>query len=345
MAFQEAADALAQSALVHGGWHEEAVETMVVEACVIARSDGTDAALGYIGDELNSGLRMWRVGERISAHVYNRVNEVPHVVGRCYLSKEIRFWAGRADRSPGRDALGESLDAYRPAVLVTDVQAHDEASARWRASESFAEARAILLLASGSPPYGVLRPHFVLDDADGLRIQGDGDPIMVVHRVLADGSLWPGYQELSQAAAKDDEDRTDWERRTLGAARWYQRAVLDNWPAASLVAAMSAIEAVLCFPGERVNKDRHIADRLIRYDAKVRGVRDQDRRQWFTSLYGRWRNNAIHDARFYLEERDIERLVEVSEAVVHWAVQHLDSEHHPHRRPCTTIQEAHGQHD
>jgi hypothetical protein len=106
------------------------------------------------------------------------------------------------------------------------------------------------------------------------------------------------------------------------------------------VAAMSAIEALLCFPGERTNKDRLIADRLVGLGARVRGVPDDERTEWFKTLYGRWRNNAVHDARFYAEERDIERLLELSEQVIRWAIDHLDPEHDPERGSCETIDEV-----
>jgi hypothetical protein len=336
------ADALARSALMHGGWHEQGVETLVVEACVIARANGTDDAFAHMEEVLNSNLRTWRVSERIHAVVFGRPDEDPHIIGRCFLSRHPEFWGSLKSLELGADWLKD----FRPAVLVTEVEAHDEKSARWRASEAFAEARAILRLASGSNPYGVLREHFVLADSGTMTVNHDDDPTLVVQRIsAADGTFWPGYRELSFAAAKRLGDRTDWERRVLGAARWYDQAVLNSWPAASLVAAMSAIEALFCFPGERRNKDEIIADRLIERNAQIRGVRNEDRRKWFTTLYGRWRNNAAHDAHFYREERDVERLIELSESVIRWAITHLDPHHVPGRTACGTIHQAHGHHD
>jgi hypothetical protein len=104
---------------------------------------------------------------------------------------------------------------------------------------------------------------------------------------------------------------------------------------------MSAMDALLCFPRDRRNKDRIIADRLGRFHATVRGVTDVE--AWFRALYGRWRNNAAHDARFYLEDREIGRLLELTDRVVRWAVSHLDPDHRIPSGACTTIDQAHAQ--
>ncbi len=341
IAYQEAVDALAQSALAHGGWNAKAVEGLVMEACRIARAAGDVVALEHVEEAINRNLRIWRVGERIYAHVYNSTGAAL-AVGRCFLSKGATFWADLSDHPDMTKAFAD----YQPAVLVTEVEAHDPMSARWRASQVFAEARAILLLACGSVQYGALAPHFVLDDSGGVSVESgpDSEPLMMVRLVTQDGTLWPGYQQLSDAAAKRSADRTDWERLTLGAARWHYEAALGRWPAASLVAAMSAIEAILCPPDVRQRKEREIARRLVKHDARIRGVSSDQREEWFTTLYGRWRNSAVHGARFYDEERDVARLVELCDRVVRWAIGHLDPEHRPSLRACESFEEAHSEH-
>jgi hypothetical protein len=339
-AFRDAVNAIAASALAHGGWHENAVDALVTEACRIARDTDEAIAISHVERALGAELRVWRVAEPIFAHVFNRVNLDPVRVGRCFLSMHASFWA-----SPDASVPDDWLEEFRPKILVTEVEAHDDMSARWRASEACAEAKAILFLMSGAVPFGVLPPQFVVADDGGLTVHSDTGPTLIVHHVLEDGSFWDGYQYLSDAAAKDPLDRTDWEMRCIGAARWHYRGHFDSWPAGALVAAMSAIEILLCLPTERDHKDRRIARRLIEYGARIRGVPETDREKWFRRLYGRWRNNAIHDARFYADERDIERVAELSRAVLRWAVQHLDPHHNASGGACATIEDALADHD
>jgi hypothetical protein len=162
-------------------------------------------------------------------------------------------------------------------------------------------------------------------------------------RFNSEGNVWPGYSQLGEAAGKPADQQTDWERRTLGAARWWFQAATHTWPSAALVAAMSAIEALMSFRGEKTGKHKTIAKRLVKGRARVRGVDDVE--SWFRQIHGRWRNNAAHDALFYLEDREVARAVELAEAIVRWAVGHLDPWHTSPYGACTTIEEAHGPHD
>src|SRR5947207_2799505 len=73
-AFRDAVDALTGSALEHGGWHEDAVTDLVFDACRTGRAKGDEAAVAHIEQALGSGLRTWRVGERIDAVVFGRLD-------------------------------------------------------------------------------------------------------------------------------------------------------------------------------------------------------------------------------------------------------------------------------
>ena len=189
------------------------------------------------------------------------------------------------------------LFAFVPAVDVTDPVADEYRTIRLL--EVFAEARAILALVSSPNRFGSPGSHFVIH-SDGIawarRSRSAAESSSLVRRADSEGNLWPGCREFCERAAKPVNERADWERRTLGAARWLHAATTSTWPSASLVGAMSAIDALLCFPGERQNKDRIIARRLVEGNTQVRGVADVT--SWFKGLYGRWRNNAAHDARF-----------------------------------------------
>lgn len=328
--------ALSSSAIVDGGLHTGAAQTLVVEACRIARKDGIAAAEEYVESVLSVPPTKWVVAERIAAHIWDQPEYDPIPIGRCYLARDI-LWLGEGDSRASESDVRD----FQPAVLVTSVDAHEKESARWRASEAFLETRAVMLLASASPNYGVMPGHLVVrEDGDWSIDSGSLEPTLIVRLISKDGRLWPGYRQLANAAARDFGDRTDWEKRVLSAAVWYQTALLTTWPAFSLVAAVSALEALLTFATEKVRKDQIIAKRLVERHTRVEGIDDDGIEDWFVELHGQWRNRVAHQGSRYADERQIKRLLDLTRSVIEWAIRHLDPSHRCPEGPCESVAEV-----
>jgi hypothetical protein len=200
-----------------------------------------------------------------------------------------------------------------------EAKAFDTRSAYWRASDAFEEARAILLLLSHPVVYGSTGNYFALADDGRSTIRGSAPshtPNLFVSRVDGVGIIWPRWRALSAAARKSRDERTEWEGRALGAARWDLHAMTSSFPSASLVAGMSALEALLLGPRDsRRNKGKTLAARVLNFEWHVRGVPNDELSAWLRRLYARGRDAAAHEADFFDDERDVERLLALVDRV------------------------------
>jgi hypothetical protein len=173
--------------------------------------------------ELALANRSWLAAVPIRCHFRGDALRV----GKCRVEQQIPAQASGLAAGEDRTKLAD-----RP-WLVTDVLARDESSAKIVAADHFDEARALLRMLSDDIR-GPIHTDMVTISKEGqpcwARSLGD---LYVVRRADAAGTLWPSMHELSEAMTRSDQDRTDWERRTVAACRWYHRAASAGWPLAS----------------------------------------------------------------------------------------------------------------
>lgn len=327
---------LSKSAMVHGGASDEAADRLVTKACHLALDESPDAAVEWLASALAAGMRRWVIGEQTLA----AFDAAQIQIGRCMLHQTDAV-AATIGAAPGFHEAAERLLGGR--VITTEVEAFDAESARWRASDAFEEANSIMLLLSSRVRYGLPGEYFAVGD-DGSwsthHSYAAHSPLLALSRIDGDGRLPPGYRELSAAARKTHDDRTEWESRTLGAARWYLQALVTRFPSASLVAGMTALEALLLKPNT-ARKAEGLADQMSKFGAKVAGVPDHEVAGWLKGLYQIGRNPATHEASFYRDEREVARLLDLVHSVVQWAVWHLSDMHRIPNAVCKTMDEAH----
>jgi hypothetical protein len=153
-------------------------------------------------------------------------------------------------------------EQFGPPIAYLKVQARGGQTARFLAAERFADSASILDLIERpklDPPVG--EAMLVRENGGGARFVPARIP-RFIHPNYVDprGRLVPPFRQLSRAAAKDEDARSDWERRVLAATRWLSRALDSARPADRLVANMVALEC-LFIAGERTYKGAHIASR------------------------------------------------------------------------------------
>jgi hypothetical protein len=305
---------LADSALSSGGPRPEAAQALVVETCSIALNESQDAALAFLRSALSTGPSRYQVHEDIRGPF--PIEEL--TIGACTIRSEL---PPDIAEIPAVKHLGN----FPSGLLSVNVEAYDHESAVFPAQQRFAETRAILVLLA-FPPYERPRIARIVGGSDGrYRISAEHSERFVPQRIDAEGSLWPGYSDLSLAAGKPDHERTDWEKRTLGAARWFREAVLATWQAQRLGALMSALECLLVPPGVRRGKGSQIAKHLPDR-AYPPGHSREATAEWLKALY-QHRNAAVHEATDYLEDLELDRLEAVTANIIDWGVWHLGPMH------------------
>jgi hypothetical protein len=143
---------------------------------------------------------------------------------------------------------------------------------------------------------------------------------------------------MSDAAARTEETRTDWERRVLASARWFANAAETFWPSEALTSCMTALECLFIKDRNVQSKGREIADRLTeRWVA--RGWTADEQREWLRALW-RARNDAIHEGRRFVEDLQVDRLVDFTAFAVRWGAWHLSPYHSEKQSPCETFAEV-----
>jgi hypothetical protein len=150
--------------------------------------------------------------------------------------------------------------------------------------------------------------------------------------------LIPEYQALSDAAALPYEDRPDWPKRVIAAARWMKRALDTTWQAEALVAAMSAMESIMVRDWTQAVKGSVIAERLTDI-VLLRGFDRAEQIDWIKELY-RSRNAVVHEGASLTQDLDILRVAELSKIGIRWAVHHLSPFHRIPNEPCRTFDDV-----
>jgi hypothetical protein len=316
---------LADSALAAGGPSRDYVGDLIVKAVRVARESGIDAGEEWLAVELARGLSQWKFYRNIDGHF----PIAPARLGRTTL----------LPRAP--DELVERFGdprftdvALDRSVLVAEVEAADRDSARRRALDAFDEALAVL----GTATRFRRRSDPMIADGDGRLVSTNGCGDTYIFS-LGESLTAEPIVGLEVAASKPFTARYDWERRCLAAARWLRVMVLTDWPSQALAAAMNALECLFVEGRSVHRKGDAIADAIVRQaNWRLPGLEEEDAMlAWLRTLYAD-RNDAVHSGAYYLEDFEVDRLIELVSHAVRWGSWHLASTHAHHvpRRACTT---------
>ncbi|HLN16966.1 MAG TPA: hypothetical protein VK277_09470 [Acidimicrobiales bacterium] len=321
---------LASSALASGGPSREFVGDLVVRACRVARTSGLGEGLSWLEEKLTEGDTSWQVIEQVSGYF----PMAPRRVGRATLHSALPPELG--------DILGDprflEVQVDRP-MLIADVIARDRESAERRARDVFDEARSLLTIACNPQA-----PHAPLIAIGGSSRATSSSGHSEDFHLSGSALDHPMVRGLEDAAAKDPEIRTDWERRCLAACRWFRKAFVTDWPSEALAASMTVFECLFIEGKGVLGKGQAIADRIAPKWRLPDLGEEAAMHKWLVDMYGR-RNAAVHEGAHYLEDFEVQRLVVLVEHSVRWAAWHLDPDHEHHlpERPCTSFAEVHAQ--
>jgi hypothetical protein len=186
------------------------------------------------------------------------------------------------------------------------------------AEDNFDEVHAVLTMAS--PGWGVSRPErIVLGSSPSF----GGEKFESYVPYTFDEHGWFGYgiRALERAARKEYSMRADWEKRSLVAARWYRRALVDTWPSAVLANCVVALETLFVkeTSGSKGNKIAERVSARFSYPSKTR----EELRAWLADLY-QGRNDVVHSGGHYMQDSEIEALRQLVSRAVQWASKFLD---------------------
>jgi hypothetical protein len=227
-------------------------------------------------------------------------------------------------------------------MISTQVTAGDIETAKLLAKERFAEARAVLTNAQGRA-VGMSSPFVAVGPENWMQTGQEGEHAFVVENVQdMSGGLAFGFGALSDAVAIDEVERTDWQRRVVGAVRWAARCSDSHWPSERLIAAMIAFETLFIRDQTERDKGRLISDRLTAL-CLLKGMTGPQQSQWLRGLYVD-RNAAVHEARSFVEDRDIPALEGLLDTAISWAAWHLAANHGPEWGACTSYDQVRSSH-
>jgi hypothetical protein len=228
-----------------------------------------------------------------------------------------------------------SAGGFHPPYVATTVIARDPGAAHVIASEHFAESGAILDLIDRREPGGE-QFYALRRDGRGTLSFSRGGWILDATTVTPTARLIPPFQQLSRAAGKDEDVRSDWERRALAASRWFSSSLRSPWPADRLVSLMVALESLFVEGKNERRKGQVIAKRLTERFRR-RGMTSTEQEAWLSDLYQR-RNEAAHEGRAYQADLEVELLADLTHVAIRWAAHHLVPAHRPSRRSCRSFE-------
>jgi hypothetical protein len=304
---------LAQSALGASGHVPQSVANLLDEFIRRANATGEVKAIAWLEAELITPPQNWTFVQGLKFHTPLDCL----TVGKCSIVRKLD------DIAPGLPGAFPMISELGNPLILTTVRARDHFSARLLARETFAETEALLTLMAG---WNNLpdNPHLEFHGTS-QRYSTGASARALIQAVDSIGQLWPGYLEASDALARFPTLRTDWEKRTLAASRWFRVAIGTSWPSQSIAASMSALECLLVKPTERNKKRDPIAKRATDV-GRLRGKTQAEQVAWLNTMYG-YRNDAVHAGEFHQDEIDAQALMALTRSVMHWAIHHLDPLH------------------
>jgi hypothetical protein len=313
---------LSRSALTHGGLSRRALEDLLTSACRLSVGEGSEAAILWFGEQLAKPRRRWVFVEPTGAFVPADQLQL----GACRLSRHLP-----ADLVP-EGLIPTAQEQFTGPVVVTEVDARDKKSAQLLARDRIEEATAILVLASDHR--GSFPRHLTREPGGATSINSGGTRLIAPGFWDSEGRIHPLYRALSNAAERTDEERTNWERRSLASVRWFAKAAETFWPSEALIACMTTLESLFIKDRRVREKGREIADRFTERWVG-HGWSSDEQREWLRELY-RARNDAIHEGRRFVEDLQVDRLVDMTAYAVRWGAWHLDPHHADREVACET---------
>jgi hypothetical protein len=313
----------------HLGVSPEDAEGLLVEACRRAYAETPSEAHAWLIGRLEEPLDTWLIVEPLGS-LYIPVPKI--TVGKT-------SFALKAPRGLVNTRIRELVGSdFNGAVAYTKVAARDSRSARLLAADRIAESGAILDLID-RPTWSFDKPFVAKADSGGAMLGFSRSGWIIDAQVInRSGTLIPPYRQLSLVAKLPEPERSDWQRRTLAAARWFSRSCRSSWPAERLVALMIALEC-LFVPGitEQKKRTRIAQEVTARYIQREMSADEQV--SWLEGLYAR-RNDIAHEGREYEHDLEVDRLADLVHLCVRRAAAHLVPAHRSPPRSCHDYERA-----
>lgn len=304
---------------------------LLQQACDEAVTGTIKQAVANLVAAVEAPIGEWTVAEPVEIYLPGESLKVGHAT---YITRVPRSVARKATLELGSER-------FSPPIAYLKVQARGWQTARILAAERFAESEAILDLIDRPKLDRIVSETMLLREKDGGgRYSFNRSPWLINEGYVDErGRLKPPFRQLSRAAAKDEDARSDWERRVLAATRWLSRGLRSNWPADRLAAIMVALECLfVAGKRERGQKGALIASRLsARF--KLNEMSEEEQTTWLEGLY-QARNDAVHEGREFLDDLDVDRLGELAHYVLRNLSVHLIAGHRYARHSCRTCDEA-----
>ena len=303
---------------------------LLQQACDEAVTGTIKRAVANLVAAIEAPIGEWTVAEPVQIFLPAASLKVGHAT---YTSRVPRSVARKATLELGRER-------FVPPIAYLKLQARGWQTARILAAERFAESEAVLDLILRPKLERIVSETMLMRAKDGGgRFSFNRSPWVVNKAYVDGGRLVAPFLQLSRAAAKDEDERSDWERRVLAATRWLSRGLRSPWPADRLAAIMVALECLfVAGKRERGQKGALIASRLsARF--KLDEMTEAKQATWLEELY-QARNDAVHEGREFLDDLDVDRLGELTHFVVRNMSVHLVAGHRYARHSCRTFDEA-----
>jgi len=324
-AFWAAVRELARPALAGDGLSEEEAERIVASALASYVDDGEAAAIAAVERALGEPERTWTVIKRWSGVEPQPDRELN--VGACTIARGVP-----------RDVEGAITEEWaQDTTIRVQVMARDPQAATVLANQAYEEAIAVLQVADPTAELQYRSDALVVGEAviHGLH-PGPGGLGLVMGMFDEAGRLiTPPFAELSAAAATPGDQRSEWQRRCVTAARWHSQAVSSKWPTDALVSAIVAIEALLGEPGVKRGKAQRLAQRAANVLDGIAG-HQRSFRKWLQALYEKARNPVVHAGIEHTDEIEVKRLVDIAGCLVEIAAHHLQPAHRS-SGACTSL--------
>lgn len=229
---EELSAAISAPALGGAGLSRDEARELLLRGCYIAKREGPDAALASVEAWLELPPRKWTVIRPFRAPLPGDPFEIGQSQIRHGLPGELGF---------GNDWFGS--EDFPALMILTSVMARDDDSAAVIGEQRIGESLGLLhsFDPNGSPTLGEARA--IVDDSGAITV--NPDPRVALHLsmfIAKDGSLPRSLASASRAAAKPPDERTDWERRVIAAARWFSKGMSSSWPSERLVSLFVALK-------------------------------------------------------------------------------------------------------
>jgi hypothetical protein len=281
----ELSNRLAGEAVREAGLSPRAARERLIRLCSESIAMDWEAAVAALEASIAAPLRDWTVFK-------------PHRIafpGDAFDIARCRLLKALPPEVTGIPGLEDDFPAFS---ISTSVKAHDSDAAIILAHKAMSEAFAIMQLVSSEHRAYLGRPVLVLKDDGEVILTPSAVPDLYLGPLASGpGELRASVRPLSEAAAKDPSARTEWERRSLAAARWLSKGIASTWPSDSLVSYMVALETLFVRDRTINNKGETVA-RGVSALMRFRDFTEDQQIDWLRSLYAR-RNDAVHEARDY----------------------------------------------